>query len=125
QTFNLQPMKRNYSYAILFLVLMLVLSCESGSEEAKPAGLLSEEKMTDVLVDVRLLEGAYSGDFQRVDSSQYAIDSYYEQLFAKHQITRAAFLESSEYYALHPEVLLRIETEVGKKLEALSVEQGI
>ncbi|MFM9006302.1 MAG: DUF4296 domain-containing protein [Flavobacteriales bacterium] len=101
-------MKRSYSYAILFLVLMLVFSCESGSEEAKPAGLLSEEKMTDVLVDVRLLEGAYSGDFQRVDSSQYTIDSYYEQLFAKHQITRTVFLESSEYYALHPEVLLRI-----------------
>ncbi|MFM9004525.1 MAG: DUF4296 domain-containing protein, partial [Flavobacteriales bacterium] len=125
QTFNLQPMKLRLICVAIVVAMCSLLACNTSSEEKKPGNLISEEKMNDVLVDVRLLEGAYSGDFQRVDSSQYAIDSYYEQLFAKHQITRAAFLESSEYYALHPEVLLRIETEVGKKLEALSVEQGI
>jgi hypothetical protein len=116
-------MKKSYSYAILFLVLMLVFSCKSGSEEAKPAGLLSEEKMAEVLTDVRLLEGAYAGDFQRVDTSEYAIGAYYEQLFTKHQLTRASFLENYTYYANHPEMMMRVETEVSRKLEVMSVSE--
>ena len=109
-------------YSIL-LILLILQSCSESTGEKKPDGLISEEKMAEIMVDVRLLEGTYAGDFQRVDSSEFKMDSYYEQLFAKHNITREAFLASSEYYALHPEDLLRIETEVGKKLEVLSAEE--
>ena len=113
-------MKKSYSFAILFVMLTLVFSCNSGSEEAKPAGLLSEEKMAEVLTDVRLLEGAYAGDFQRVDTSEYAIGAYYEQLFTKHQLTRDSFLENYTYYANHSEMMMRVETEVSRKLEVMS-----
>ena len=113
-------MKKSYSFAILFVTLTLVFSCNSGSEEAKPAGLLSEEKMAEVLTDVRLLEGVYAGDFQRVDTSEYAIGAYYEQLFAKHQLTRVIFMDSYTYYAQHPEMMLRVETEVSRKLEVMA-----
>jgi hypothetical protein len=115
-------MMRRYLYAVLLASLMPVFSCKSGSEESKPSGLISEEKMAEVLTDVRLLEGAYAGDFQRVDTSEYAIGAYYEQLFTKHQLTRSSFLENYTYYANHPEMMIRVETEVSRKLEVMSVQ---
>jgi Domain of unknown function (DUF4296) len=105
---------------ISVLLSVLCLQACADTIDQKPQQLLAEEKMADLLVDVRLLEGAYAGDFQRVDTSEYGIGAYYEQLFAKHGITRSVFLESNEYYALHPEALLRIETEVARKLDSLS-----
>jgi hypothetical protein len=111
---------------ILFYSIILAAvglqSCSDSGVEKKPDGLIPEEKMAEIMVDVRLLEGTYAGDFQRVDSSEFNIESYYEQLFVKHNITRGAFLASSDYYALHPDELLRIETEVAKKLEVLSAQ---
>jgi hypothetical protein len=107
--------------AVLIIALTFVYSCNEATEENKPLGLLSEEKMAEVLTDVRLLEGAYAGDFQRVDTSEYAIGAYYDQLFTKHQITRAAYLENYTYYANHPELMMKVETEVSRKLEVLSI----
>jgi len=105
-----------YSFALIFL-----FSCQSGKDETKPARLISEEKMTEVLTDIRLLEGAYAGDFQRIDTSEYTIGAYYDQLFAKHQLTRVNFMDSYTYYAQHPEMMLRVETEVSRKLEVMSI----
>jgi len=113
-------MYRALLFANLF-AFTLIFSCKSGSEENKPAGLISEEKMADVLTDIRLLEGAYAGDFQRVDTSEYAIGAYYEQLFAKHQLNRSSFMDSYTYYAQHPEMMLRVETEVSRKLDVMAV----
>ena len=115
-------MKLRLFCGLSFLVALLIISCAQTVNEKKPADLIPEEKFADVMVDVRLLEGAYAGDFQRVDSSEFTMGEYYEQLFARHQITRLSFLESSEYYAHDAEKMLRIETEVGKKLEILSAE---
>jgi hypothetical protein len=113
-------MKKRALFAVLAVAISLMFSCGSAHEESKPTGLLSEEKMAEVLTDVRLLEGAYAGDFQRVDTSEYAIGAYYEQLFIKHGIARDEFLESNEYYALHQEELMRIETQVVRMLDSLS-----
>jgi hypothetical protein len=99
---------------------LLLASCAHKAKETTPAQLIPEEKFAELLADVRLLEGAYAGDFQRVDTSEYAIGAYYEQLFAKHLTTRSMFLESNTYYANHAEAMLRIETEVARKLETMS-----
>ena len=101
-------------------VITLMFSCKSASEESKPASLITDEKMAEVLTDIRLLEGVYAGDFQRVDTSEYAIGAYYDQLFAKHQLTRVIFMDSYTYYAQHPEMMLRVETEVSRKLEVMA-----
>jgi hypothetical protein len=105
---------RKLFYSIILAAVGLQ-SCSDSGVEKKPDGLIPEEKMAE-------MEGTYAGDFQRVDSSEFNIESYYEQLFVKHNITRGAFLASSDYYALHPDELLRIETEVAKKLEVLSAQ---
>ena len=112
------------TFCCLFILCSgVVLSCQNQEDEKKPAGLIPEEKFAEILVDIRLLEGAYAQRFQEVDTSVYKIDSYYEQLFSKHQITRSAFLESNQYYALHPDVLIRIENKVAAKLDSLPADQ--
>lgn len=113
-------MTRSFLIALILLFSFL-FSCREGSDDTQPANLLSEEKMAEVLTDIRLLEGVYAGDFQRVDTSEYAIGAYYEQLFTKHQLSRTSFVESYTYFAHHPEKMLRIETEVSRKLESMTV----
>jgi len=108
-------------FVVFALTLCVLYSCTNESADTIPVGVITEEKMAEVLTDIRLLEGVYAGDFQRVDTSEFAIGAYYEQLFAKHQVTRSNFLDSYSYFAQHPEVMLRIETEVSRKLEVMSV----
>jgi hypothetical protein len=111
---------RFFLFCVALFGCLLLASCANEAKETKPAQLIPEEKFAELLADVRLLEGAYAGDFQRVDTSEYAIGAYYEQLFAKHQTTRSIYLESNSYYANHSEAMLRIETEVARRLETMS-----
>jgi hypothetical protein len=115
-------MSKRLLFLSAIVALLQLVSCESAKQDAAPAGLISEEKYSDVLTDIRLLEGIYAGDFQRVDTSEYSIGEYYEQLFVKHGIQRAGYVESTDYYARHPEIMQRIETEVSRKLELMSAE---
>lgn len=112
------------SQAIVAAFLCAIcFGCNSRNTEVAPSTILSEERFAEILTDVRLLEGVYAGDFQRIDTSAQSIGAYYEQLFVKHQTNRTTFLESNEYYASHPEVMLRIETEVSRKLEGMPATQ--
>lgn len=108
-------------FVVFALILFVLYSCTNESADTIPSGIITEEKMAEVLTDIRLLEGVYAGDFQRVDTSEFAIGAYYEQLFVKHQLTRSNFLDSYSYFAQQPEMMLRIETEVSRKLEVMSV----
>ena len=101
----------------------ICFGCTTRNKEVPPSTILNEERFADILTDVRLLEGVYAGDFQRIDTSAQTIGAHYEQLFVKHQTNRASFLESNEYYATHPEIMLRIETEVSRNLEGMSATQ--
>lgn len=101
----------------------ICFGCTSRNTEVAPSTILNEERFAAILTDVRLLEGVYAGDFQRIDTSSQTIGAHYEQLFVKHQTNRTTFLESNEYYATHPEIMLRIETEVSRKLEGMSATQ--
>jgi hypothetical protein len=114
-------MINRFLFVMFALTFSFMCSCTNEKADAKPAGVITEEKMAEVLTDIRLLEGVYAGDFQRVDTSEFAIGAYYEQLFVKHQLSRSNFLDSYSYFAQHPEVMLRIETEVSRKLEVMSV----
>jgi len=101
----------------------ICFGCTTRNKEVPPSTILNEERFADILTDVRLLEGVYAGDLQRIDTSAQTIGAHYEQLFVKHQTNRATFLESNEYYATHPEIMLRIETEVSRNLEGMSATQ--
>jgi hypothetical protein len=82
--------------------LSFLLSCTSETElDVKPADLISEEKMIDVLIDVHITESALSlKNFNR-DSSLKLFSYYKEDVFKEHQISEKQFQESFDYYARH------------------------
>ena len=82
--------------------MTFLLSCSSESElDVKPADLISEEKMIDVLIDVHITESALSlKNFHR-DSSLKLFAYYKQDIFKEHQISEKQFQSSFDYYARH------------------------
>jgi hypothetical protein len=106
-------------YLSLIALAVVLEACGGSGKEVVPANILPETRFSNVLTDVRLLEGAYSIDNQRIDSSSYTVGFYYDLLFKRYELTREQYLESYAYYAAHPDVMLRIETKVSEKLDSL------
>ncbi|HLU88797.1 MAG TPA: DUF4296 domain-containing protein [Cyclobacteriaceae bacterium] len=80
---------------VFILVIVLGTAC-SGSE--KPAGLLSEDKVVEVLVDIHMAEGMVSALPIPYDSSRKIYPVLEKEIFEKHQVSDSVFMDSFEYY---------------------------
>ncbi len=109
-------MRKLISY---FSVLLLLVACDAG-KNPKPSNLIPQEKMIDVLLDVRLLEAAYSSNVPRPDTIKPKMESYYQTLFEKHGISKLQFASSYEYYLNQEDKLVVIEDSVLSKLNTRS-----
>lgn len=108
----------------LYIWILLVLLASCGEEKTSPPlDLLSVERFADILRDVRLLEGAYATRYNRVDSSEYKINAYYEKLFLDHGITKEQYMATYSYYMNDPKKMMAIEDMVLNKITALQAEQ--
>jgi len=83
--------------------------------------LIPRDSFVVILTEVRLLEGAYSTSYERVDTSEFTIASYYQRLFREHNITREQYLSSYDYYSKNLDDLPAIESEVAKRLEEMQL----
>lgn len=106
-------------FSIILLILISQSACDHGSSVNVPKAPLTEEKFVEVLEDVRLLEGAYTVRYQRVDSTAGLMDVYYNQVFEKHQVTREEFELSYTSFSLDVPVMERIEDSVIHRLERM------
>lgn len=96
-------------YAILFVFVLL------GCKPGKPAGILSESKMENILVDYHLAQGMAENSDMGLEQKRY---EYIQTVFNKHGITEAAFDSSMVYYSINAEVLAQIYNKVAKRIEA-------
>ena len=105
---------------VVLSVITVVSSCtDAPVVAAPPANLLQRDTFVTVLTEVRLLEGAYSTSYERVDTSEFPITAHYNRLFEGHHITKDQYLSSYDYYSLQPEEMLEIEADVSLRLEQL------
>lgn len=81
--------------ALLLFGLVLCLSCSS---DRKPKGLLSEDKMVSVIVDIHLAEGFVQSLPIPYDSSRKLYPALERDVFEKHAVTDSVYLESFQYY---------------------------
>lgn len=102
-----------------FLIVLFSDACSGNGQQKTPEHIMPEPRFTNLLTDVRLLEGAYTIDHQQIDSSNVAVGSYYDLLLTRYEVTREQFLDSYSFYASNPEVMLRIETKVSEKLDSI------
>ena len=99
-----------------------IASCTSKPKAgAAPSDLIPRDSFVVILTEVRLLEGAYSTSYERVDTSEFTIASYYQRLFREHNITREQYLNSYDYYSKNLDDLPAIESEVAKRLEEMQL----
>lgn len=102
--------------------LLSLLSCgPAGLENGEPpAWVWSEEKMTKVLSDVHLAEGAKMAGIKGYDSLSAA--DYYQLLWAKHQTSRAMFDSNFSWYSRHAQRMDAVYARVLERLSAVEAQ---
>ncbi|WP_297337180.1 DUF4296 domain-containing protein [Algoriphagus sp.] len=97
------------NYLALVLTIFYLISC---SEKESIEGVLSEDKMVTVLVDIHLTEGIASAMPVPYDSSQTLYKLMERDVFLKHEVSDSVFNESMRYYLQYPDQMDRIYARV-------------
>ena len=98
---------------ILYFSLLILLSgCGM-----RPLGILSYNKMVDILLDVHIAESA----MKILDPTARRIEKqeYYNTVFEKYDTTKEQFDKSLDWYSRRPKTLIAIYDDVRIKAEAL------
>lgn len=95
---------------IIFISFFLLFSCA----KQKPKGVLSEQKMTDLLTEVSLID-AYLNTLP-IDSGRKMMPVLYSNLFEQFDIDSALYVKNMDYYYGNPILTDKIYTEIQKKL---------
>ncbi len=88
-----------------------------GCSEKTPEGILSKEKMANVLTDIHLVDGYAST--MATDSAQIKTPVLYQSVYKKYQTNAAQFKKSMAYYSNYPEKMQEIYTQVTRTLKKL------
>lgn len=109
-------MKRLTSY-LIFLALLLMACSPS-----RPRGILSKQKMTDVLVDFHLAQGMAEAQGDNSEATRY---KFIQAVFKKHRITEAVFDSSMIYYSGRAEEFTHIYDNVVTRVQAQAERMGL
>ena len=92
----------------VFLLAVTTLLVACSSDATMPDYVLSEEKMVQVLIDVRIAEGKVNALSIPADSSQALFEYIEKKIFQEHGVDSLDYLKSYEYYMLDSEKFMRI-----------------
>ncbi len=111
-------MRRFLLHTCILLTVFLLASC-------RPHGVLSTQKLTDVLFDIHLVEsmtdttfGDISTDWTQGLKSDYFTDLAYQSILKKHDVTEEEFYNSIAYYSKNLRLFTRIYSDLGERYEA-------
>lgn len=97
------------------MAMALLASCRRGE---RPADVLDAPQMVDFLADAYLLEGFYAVETQyRYDALSAEVLRAYDDILAKHGVSREQVEHSFAYYSEHPELYAPIQDSVLARLE--------
>ncbi len=103
---------------LLFLLLLLLAACSP----SRPKGILSEKKMTDILVDYHLAQGMAEAQGTEQDVTRY---KYIQAVFRKHRVTEAEFDSSMVYWSGRGDEFTHIYDGVVKRIQAQAERLGL
>ncbi|WP_339866246.1 DUF4296 domain-containing protein [uncultured Algoriphagus sp.] len=109
-------------FLILSFCILSLLSCNSGN---KPDGLLPQDKMVEVLIDIHLTEGLTSALPVAYDSSKVLYSLLEKEVFIKHEVSDSVFTQSMMYYLRDPDEMERIYSRVVDSLVVKESSEGI
>ncbi len=103
----------NYALKIVIILLFTVSGCKS-----TPKDILSEEKMAEIIVDIKMLESTADRTFYRsIDSTRVAFKQLQKEVYKKHKIDSAGFSKSYDYYLNNKRQFLKVLEKAEKILE--------
>ena len=103
----------------LFLLLVF-LSC-SQIEDKIPSGVISKDKMVQLLVDYHLT-GVQLDIHSLTDDTESLKQSYYKYAFSKYKTNYPQLKKSFDFYFAHPEIFAKIYDEVITELSKKQAE---
>lgn len=109
-----------FRYVLAIMFFSFLFSCSEKKEEKTPDNILSEEKMSAVLIDMNLLEASASLSFIQEGEEQEKVPQI--DIYKKHNITKKEFDESFKYYSSKPEKLNKIYEQVLNELNKMQAE---
>lgn len=110
-------------YSLFLAVSIFAVSCvDQNAHTTVTKPTMEKEAFINLLVDARILEGAYSVKYQRIDSASGMLNTYYDQVFQKHGTTREVFKENFIAYSVDTELMSEIEDSVLARLERIPLE---
>ena len=97
--------------------MLMAVACSS---QDSPKGIIDQQKMVDIMIDIHLAEAAVQDLRLPHDSASkvYAVQEKY--IFKKHGVSDTVFLDSYNYYVKHPDQLELVYAAV---IDTLSLRQ--
>lgn len=95
------------------------MSCGSRST---PAGILSEDQIVNVLIDIHLAEGYVTTFPIHFDSSRKLYPLLEKEVFVKHQVEDSVFKVSLEYYLRDAQKMDKIYARI---IDSLSIKEKV
>lgn len=104
----------------LFLVLLLFACAPDAPPKYEdiPDWVISEDKMTDLLTDMHIIEGARIGT--RVLGDSLPVNAHYEKLWEKHGLSASIYDSSFRFYSRNAERMDLMYEEVLTRLTKMS-----
>jgi len=106
---------RNY---LAILIIVLVLAC---SKNSVPRGILSEKKITPVLVELHLADAINAQQFTMEVNRNNFKEDLYLSILKKFKLDRKVFEASILYYGKHPDLYKPVYDEVLNRLNEMEV----
>ncbi|MFD2037124.1 DUF4296 domain-containing protein [Belliella marina] len=86
-------------------IVIFLYACENRNI---PPGILDEDKMVSVLIDIHLAEGFVSTFPVNYDSSRTLYPMFEHEVFKEHNVADSVFHKSLEFYLANPKMIDRI-----------------
>jgi hypothetical protein len=107
--------------SLFFSVLLFLTACQS---QEPPKGVLNENDMLNLLLDIHITDGSVYQVPQVPDSLYKYSSTKYVALFKRHHTTDAVYKTSLKYYSKQPEqiqaIYAKLETIIKAKVDSLN-----
>ncbi len=106
----------------LIFACFLFFSCSEKKTEEIPVNILSKQKMSEVMLDLHLLEASMSLNAVGAESTTAVGPSPNYDVLKKNKISKTQYDESFDYYSKHPAILVEIYEHVLNDLSKMQAE---